>query len=139
MSWSEGLYLRSFLRVVDRLTDSRDVRIPAKRDQNHPDGARGDILTWCDWSARLVSWVRYIPIGISHVVEHSFWYKRPYVRIHISSLVIFICHKPKVKDYLYKFKSHSMLYIVIMLYETSRQQLKVQKGDFALRNYEMKW
>lgn len=31
-----------------------------------------------------------MPNGISQVVEQSFWYRRPYVRIHMSSFVIFI-------------------------------------------------
>lgn len=36
-----------YLRVgVNRLTDARDGRNLARRDQNQFDGVRGDILTW---------------------------------------------------------------------------------------------
>ena len=34
-------------------------------------------------------------MGISQVVEHSFWYRRPYVRIHISPGRIRICREHK--------------------------------------------
>lgn len=56
----DRLYLRNILPDIGviQLTDVRDGRILAKRDQNHLDGAPGDILTWCAGSVRLVSWVR---------------------------------------------------------------------------------
>lgn len=44
----EGLYLRkaSLECRGNRLTDGRDGRILARRDQNQLEGFRGDILTW---------------------------------------------------------------------------------------------
>lgn len=55
------------------------------------DEKREITLTW-DESDTVVSCVLYIPIGISQVVEQSFWYNLPYVLIHMSSFVIRICN-----------------------------------------------
>lgn len=52
-----------------------------------------EVILTCEESDTVVSCVLYIPIGISQVVEQSFWYNLPYVLIHMSSFVIRIYNR----------------------------------------------